>query len=107
MFISRCLLLYIDSKVECIATSTNLRITGMPHVGDISDKVKKYATEIENLKELLDLNIKKCFYELKRFNRYIESIEDSEMRMILTLRYVNELSWRQIAFSIGTCQSNS
>lgn len=89
------------TELECIATSSNSRITGMPHATDISDKVGKYAAEIADLKELLDLNLKKCFYELNRLNRYIESIEDSQIRMIMTLRYVNGLSWRQIAFSVG------
>lgn len=88
-------------ELECISTSSTSRITGMPHATDISDKVGKYASEIADLKELLDLNLKKCFYELNRLNRYIESIEDSQIRMIMTLRYVNGLSWRQIAFSIG------
>ncbi len=89
------------TELECIATSSTSRITGMPHATDISDKVGKYAAEIADFKELLDLNLKKCFYELNRLNRYIESIDDSQIRMIMTLRYVNGLSWRQIAFSVG------
>ncbi|WP_035288024.1 hypothetical protein [Clostridium sp. KNHs214] len=89
------------AELECLATSTTAKITGMPHAPGISDKVGKYAAEIADLKELLDLNLKKCFYELNRLNRYIESIEDSQMRMIMSLRYINGLSWQQVAFSIG------
>jgi hypothetical protein len=89
------------TELDCIATSTSSRITGMPHASGISDKVGKYAAEIADLKELLDLNLKKCFYELNRLNRYIESIEDSQIRMIISLRYINGLSWQQVAFSIG------
>jgi len=89
------------AELECIATSSTSRITGMPHASGISEKVGKYAAEIADLKELLDLNLKKCFYELNRLNRYIESIEDSQMRMIMSLRYINGLSWQQVAFSIG------
>ncbi|EHN13420.1 hypothetical protein [Clostridium sporogenes] len=88
-------------ELECIAISSTSQITGMPHATGISDKVGKYVAEIADLKELLDLNLKKCFYELNRLNRYINSVKDSQIRMILTLRYVNGLSWRQIAFSIG------
>lgn len=89
------------TELECIATSSTSKITGMPHVTGVSDKVGKYAAEIADLKELLDLNLRKCFYELNRLNRYIASIEDSEMRLIMALRYVNGLSWQQVAFSIG------
>lgn len=88
-------------ELECIATCSTSRITGMPHATEISDKVGKYAAEISDLKELLDLNLKKCFYELNRLNRYISSIQDSEIRLIIALRYINGFSWRQIAFSIG------
>lgn len=88
-------------ELELLATSCTAQITGMPRVPWNSDKVAKYAAEIADLKALLDLNIKKCFYEFNRINRYIETVEDSQMRMILALRYINGLSWRQIAFSIG------
>lgn len=90
------------NELETIATSCSSQITGMPHGSGISDKIGEYAAEIADLKGLLDLNIKKCFYELNRINRYINSIEDSEMRMILSLRYINGLSWEQVASSISS-----
>jgi hypothetical protein len=89
------------TELEGAATSCTSHITGMPAAQGVNDKIGKYAAEIADLKSLLDLNLKKCFYELNRLNRYIQSIDDSEMRMILALRYVNGLSWRQIAFSMG------
>lgn len=89
------------SELECIATSSTSKITGMPHASGVSDKVGKYTPEIADLKELLDLNLRRCFYELNRLNRYIESIEDSEIRMIITLRYINGLTWEQVAMSIS------
>ena len=92
-------------ELEDIATSCTTQITGMPHISGISDKIGKYAAEIADLKGLLDLNLKKCFYELHRLNRYIESIEDSQMRMIISLRYVNGFDWEQVAASISSCIS--
>ena len=91
------------AELECGATSCVANITGMPSASGVSDKIAKYAAEIADLRSLLDLNLKKCFYELNRLNRYIQSVEESEMRMILSLRYVNGLCWQQIAFSIGEC----
>ncbi|MBP2654233.1 MAG: hypothetical protein H6Q73_1802 [Firmicutes bacterium] len=90
-------------ELECLATSCTAHITGMPRAYDISDKLSKYVAEIADLKSLLDLNLKKCFYELNRLNRYIQSVDDSEMRMILSLRYINGLSWNQVAASISIC----
>lgn len=88
-------------ELESLATSCTANITGMPHANGISDKVGKHVAEIADLKSLLDLNLKKCFYELSRLNRYINSINDSEMRMILSLRYINGLCWEQVATSIS------
>jgi len=89
------------AELEVAATSCTAYITGMPKAHGISDKIANYVVEIADLKALLDLNLKKCFYELNRLNRYINSVDDSEMRMILSLRYINGLTWLQIAFSIG------
>ena len=88
-------------ELECAATSCTAQITGMPHASGISDKVGKYGVEIADLKDLLEFNLKKCFSELNKLNQYIQGIDDSEIRMILSLRYINGLSWQQVAFSIG------
>jgi uncharacterized coiled-coil protein SlyX len=88
-------------ELECAASSQSAKITGMPKVLGFSNKVVDYTAEITELKELLDSNLKKCFSELNRLKRYKESIEDSEIRMIMTLRYINGLSWRQIAARIS------
>ena len=93
------------TELESLATSCTANITGMPRANGISDKIGKYAAEIADLKSLLDLNLKKCFYELNRLNRYIQCVDDSEMRMILSLRYVNGLCWEQVAASISVYAS--
>ncbi len=94
-------------KLEDAATSCSSKIDGLPSGEGINDKIGNYAVQIADLKSLLDLNLKKCFYELNRLNRYIQSVEDSQMRMILTLRYVNSLTWRQIAKSMGVAGDGS
>ena len=89
------------SELEALATSCTAKITGLPNGSGISDKIANYATEIADLKSLLDLNLKKCFYELNRLDRFISNVKDSEMRIILTLRYSQGLSWQQIAQNMG------
>jgi len=89
------------AELETAATSCTAAITDFRGISGIADKTSKYAIEIADLKVLIDLNIKKCFYELNRLNRYIQSVDDSKTRMVLSLRYINGFSWRQIAFSIG------
>lgn len=88
-------------ELESLATSCTSTITGMPKSPGVTDRLAKYAAEIADLRGLIDLNIKKCFYELNRINRYINTLEDSQMRQILSLRYINGLTWQQVACSIG------
>ena len=89
------------AELEAAATKCAANISGMPSGKGISDKVGKYAAQIADLKALLDLNIKKCFYELNQIDRFIQNVEDSQMRIILTLRYVQGLTWQKIAYAIG------
>lgn len=80
-------------ELKTLATSCIAKITGFPNGNGVSDKIANYATKIADLKSLLDLNLKKCFYELNHINRFISSAQDSKMRMILMLRYIQNLSW--------------
>lgn len=95
------------SELEALATSPCAKITGLPNGNGVSDKIANYATEIADLKSLLDLKLKKCFYELNRLDRFISSVKDSEMRIILTLRYSQGLSWQQIAQNMGVLGDGS
>lgn len=88
-------------ELETAAASCPANITGMPHVSGVTDKTGAYAAEIADLKGLVELNVQKCIVELNRLNRYIEGVEESQTREIFRLRYINGLSWQQVAFSIG------
>jgi hypothetical protein len=92
-------------ELEALATSSTQKITGLPSGGGISDMVGKFGTDIVELKELLDARIKKSIDELKRLDAYIQGLDDVEMRMILSLRYINGLGWEQVAASISSCLS--
>ncbi|MEA5004710.1 MAG: RNA polymerase subunit sigma-24 [Christensenella sp.] len=89
-------------ELEDLSTNdTTGEITGMPHGAGCSDKVGNCAAEMADLKALIELSIQKCWYELNRLNRYIESVGDSLIRQILTYRYVNGFTWNQVAANIG------
>lgn len=89
------------AELEAAAAGCTKKITGLPSGRGVSDKLGKYAAQIADLRALLDLNLKKCFYELNKLDRYIQSVDDSQMRTILTLRYIRGLTWQRIAFEIG------
>jgi hypothetical protein len=80
---------------------TPRNITGVPGTQSVADMTSKYATEIADLSEVIEINKRRCFRERNRLTRYINSVDDSRLRDILFLRFVSGLSWRQVAASIG------
>ena len=88
-------------ELEILATNCTANVTGLPNGNGVSDKIANYATEIADLKSLLDLNLKKCFYELNRLDRFIQSINDPLLRQIITYRFINGYSWAKISYTIG------
>lgn len=88
-------------ELRLAAVSATAKITGLPHVTGVRDKVGEIAVLIEEQGRLIELKKKQTVIEYNRLMRYINSVDDSLMRQILTLRYVNGLSWQQVAFSIG------
>lgn len=89
------------AELEAAATKCTANISGMPSGKGVSDKVGQYAAQVVDLKALLDLNIKKSFYEFNRLIRYIGSVEDPVIRQIMIYRFENHMSWRQIERAIG------
>ena len=88
-------------ELETVATSITTKITGLPNVKGITDKVGKYAAEIADLKQTIDINLKKCFFELNRLTKYIQEVEDPLIRQIMTYRYINGFNWQKTAINIG------
>ncbi len=76
-------------------------ITGMPHVQGTKDKVGECAAEIADLRGIIEAKHQQCLYERDRLERYISGIDDSLTRQIFTYRFVDGLTWRQVADRIG------
>ena len=88
-------------KLEDEATDTSAKITGMPHSADIRDKIGETVANLDAYKTKLIDRHKRYSIELIRLNDYISACPDSLTRQILTYRFVNGLSWNQVAAHIG------
>ena len=87
-------------QLEEAATSTTPKITGLPHVAGIADKTA-IAAQIADTRMAIQAKIDLSVVEYNRLLLYINGIEDSFTRQIISLRFVNGLSWRQVAAHIG------
>ena len=88
-------------ELESAVSSCSSKINGLPNGCGFSDKIGNYVAQIADLKLLLELNLRKCFYELERLNRYVNSIDDSLIRQIIICRFEKCMSWQQIGRKIG------
>lgn len=89
------------AELETAAEGGAAKITGMPHVSGNGRSLENYAVLIAEQRELIDTKIRQTIILYNRLNRYIAAVPDSFMRLILTFRYVNGMSWLQVAMRIG------
>ena len=88
-------------ELEAAATSSTAKITGLPHVSGAHDKIGDMAILIAEQRDLVELKIRQSVIEYNRLNRYINTVEDSITRQVMSLRFVDGLPWAQVAYSIG------
>lgn len=88
-------------ELEARAEGLGAPLTGAPGGGGASDTVGRYAAEAADVCRAIDGKVRRCWTELQRLTRYIDAVEDSLMRQILTARYIEGKTWNQVADSIG------
>lgn len=73
---------------------------GMPKSPSFENRLERYIAEIVDLEAIIQAKITQCLHERNRLERYIAEIPDSLTRQIFQLRFINGLTWTQIAFSV-------
>lgn len=89
------------ADLEVKALPGAVKMDGMPHGTGVSDKLARYAVEMADLRGIIEAKHKQCLYERNRLERYIADIPDCLTRQIFTYRFVDGLSWLQVARRIG------
>lgn len=69
--------------------------------------IPEYEMRVKRLRNKLKRRLEELLEKREELEEYISKIEDSELRMIFTLRYINGLSWRQIAEHLGVAGDGS
>ena len=76
------------------------RISGMPGRKGNVDRVAEFAVKIAGVQERMEQRRIECMEELGRLYAFIDDVEDSQMRRILSARYIDGLSWQNVAWRI-------
>ncbi|MEG1011026.1 MAG: hypothetical protein RSD27_11030 [Ruthenibacterium sp.] len=87
-------------QLRAAATGTGAQLSGLPGGGALSDKTA-IAAQIADIDAMIAAKVQRYAAEYIRLSRYIATVEDSLTRQILTLRYVDGLSWTAVAAHIG------
>ena len=74
---------------------------GMPRNPNPENALERCVAEIVDLEDVIRAKIEQRIYERARLERYISDIPDSLTRQIFTLRFIEGLTWEQIAAKTG------
>ena len=69
-------------------------------IGQLESNILRKRNAITNMRVTISTRQTLCLLERERLEAYIDGIEDSLLRQLFTLRFVNGLPWEQSAFSL-------
>lgn len=74
---------------------------GMPRNPNPENALERCIAEITDLEAIIQAKIEQRIYERSRLERYISDIPDSLTRQIFTLRFIEGLTWEDVAAKAG------
>lgn len=108
---------HIDEEIEemqhriialrCQAESTTATLSDMPRGSGTSDKVGRIATEIADLLSLYEEDVLKQTELRHKLHNYVREINDSYIRRIICLHFIDGYSWQCVANRIGGGNTSS
>lgn len=78
-----------------------MRMDGMPRGSSTETSTDRYLEEKELLEDELNYALRKLQYERRRIERFIDGISDAELRLIIRLRCINNMNWKEIGKEVG------
>lgn len=88
-------------RIEERLTAISPNLSGMPHGGGVHDKIGEGVPELVDKKRELEKIVAGYRQEEQRINAWIDSVEDLQVNLILSLRFREKMSWNQVADEAG------
>lgn len=82
-------------------SSAGPSLSGMPHGDNFESPVERLAVEIADIEEIIKNKLVRLAIEQKKIEKYIVGVSDSFMRQILTARFIDFMTWGQVARKVG------
>ena len=88
-------------ELEERAMGGSARPMGMLRSGRLDDRVARAAASLADLRDRMARRRLDCMEELGRLYAFIDDLPDSQLRQIFAARYIDGLSWQNVAWRIG------
>ena len=89
------------AELESRIDPASMNFTGMPHNTTTDNTTTTILNSIIDLKNEIEAQQREYLLEQIRLERFIHTIDDFQMRLIMSLRFIDMLTWGQIAQYIG------
>lgn len=92
----------LEELEQAAGAPSSSRVTGMPHAPNRNDsKVERLVAEIVDLQAIIAARQIQCIHKRARLERWINTIPDSLTRQVFHYRFVDGLTWDQVAQRVG------
>lgn len=88
------------AQLEAQAQGGASRISGLPRGSGRVDRMAELIVKIESIEDRMERRRLDCMEELGRLYAFIDSVDDSRTRQVLCARYIDGLSWQDVAWRI-------
>ena len=86
----------IEEQLKELTVLSAVSFSGMPSGNTVSSPVEKFNERLDNLKRKLAIKHAESLAETERLERYIETIDDVEIRVLARARFIECKSWQKI-----------
>ena len=86
----------IEERMKELTVLSAVSFSGMPSGNTVSSPVEKFNERLDTLKRKLALKHAESLEEEERLEKFIETIDDVEIRVLARARFIECKSWQKI-----------
>jgi hypothetical protein len=95
----------LKKEIENLSIISSSEMTGMPHSSGISNPTEQYLLKKQKLMDRLQIKLNKYIDELDRIEKFIDGIDEPEVRLIARKRFIQNKKWEEIGREISLDRS--
>ena len=86
----------LEMQIKELTILSAMAMSGMPSGNTVSSPVEKFYDRLDKLRTKLQAKLNEYVTEKEHIEEYIESIEDTEIRVIARLRFIDNKDYQTI-----------